>query len=121
MIHRWNTAALAGVRPRALNLPDAERQANEAAWVGHCNGPLDLVSFGAAVRWTAATSGAWEVMHEATAIYRLADGNDQRERNRGRGCRRHPPEHPRHAHRARGVGRDRVHGIRRGAPRAASW
>lgn len=61
----------------ALNLPDAERQANEAAWVGHCNGPLDQVGFGAAIRWTAATSGAWEVMHEATAIYRLADGNDQ--------------------------------------------
>jgi len=61
----------------SLNLSDEERDANEAAWVGHCNGPLDQVSFGAAVRWTAATSGKWHVMHEASAIYRLKDGNDQ--------------------------------------------
>lgn len=61
----------------ALNLSADERQANEAAWVGHCNGPLDQVGFAAAVRWTAATSGAWEVMHEASAIYRLKEGNDQ--------------------------------------------
>ena len=60
----------------ALELSDAERDANEAAWVGHCNGPLDQVGFTAAVRWTAATSGAWHVMHEASAVYRLEDGND---------------------------------------------
>ena len=59
----------------ALALSDAERDANEAAWVGHCNGPLDQVGFSAALRWTAATSGSWEVMHEASSIYRLEDGN----------------------------------------------
>lgn len=58
-----------------LDLSDAERQANEAAWVGHCNGPLDQVGFAAAVRWTAATSGSWHVMHAASSIYRLEDGN----------------------------------------------
>lgn len=41
----------------ALDLGEAERQANEAAWVGHCNGPLDQVGFSAALRWTAATGG----------------------------------------------------------------
>jgi monoamine oxidase len=58
-----------------LELSDAERDANEAAWVGHCNGPLDQVGFSAALRWTAATSGSWQVMHEASSIYRLEDGN----------------------------------------------
>lgn len=58
-----------------LDLSDAERDANEAAWVGHCNGPLDQVGFSAALRWTAATSGSWHVMHEASSIYRLEDGN----------------------------------------------
>ncbi|NQD41483.1 FAD-dependent oxidoreductase [Glutamicibacter halophytocola] len=61
----------------ALDLSDDERQANEAAWVGHCNGPLDQVGFSAALRWTAATSGAWKVMHEASSVYRLKEGNDQ--------------------------------------------
>ena len=61
----------------ALDLSDEERQANEAAWIGHCNGPLDQVGFSAALRWTAATSGAWKVMHEASSMYRLKNGNDQ--------------------------------------------
>lgn len=61
----------------SLDLSDDERQANEAAWVGHCNGPLDQVGFSAALRWTAATSGAWKVMHEASSVYRLKEGNDQ--------------------------------------------
>ncbi|SEF20619.1 Flavin containing amine oxidoreductase [Amycolatopsis pretoriensis] len=59
----------------ALDLSPAERSANEAAWVGHCNGPLDQVGYAAAIRWTAATSASWEVMHEASSIYRLEDGN----------------------------------------------
>lgn len=59
----------------ALDLSPAERSANEAAWVGHCNGPLDQVGYAAALRWTAATSGSWHVMHEASSIYRLEDGN----------------------------------------------
>ncbi|MCF2570786.1 flavin monoamine oxidase family protein [Brevibacterium sp. UCMA 11754] len=60
-----------------LELDDSERQANEAAWVGHCNGPLDQVGFGAAIRWTAATGGLWQLMHSASAVYRLPEGNDQ--------------------------------------------
>lgn len=60
-----------------LELDDAERQANEAAWVGHCNGPLDQVGFAAALRWTAATGGLWPLMHSASAVYRLPGGNDQ--------------------------------------------
>lgn len=61
----------------ALDLSEAEREANEAAWVGHCNGPLDQVGFSAAIRWTAATSGSWRVMHEASSVYRLKEGNHQ--------------------------------------------
>jgi monoamine oxidase len=58
-----------------LDLPASERGPNEAAWVGHCNGPLDQVGFAAALRWSAATAGSWKVMHEASSIYRLEDGN----------------------------------------------
>lgn len=61
----------------ALNLDDNERDANEAAWVGHCNAPLDQVGYSAALRWTAATAGSWHQMHEASSIYRLKHGNDQ--------------------------------------------
>lgn len=60
-----------------LDLDDDERQANEAAWVGHCNAPLDQVGYAAALRWTAATGGLWQLMHSASAVYRLPDGNDQ--------------------------------------------
>lgn len=56
-----------------IDLPLAERSANEATWVGHFNGPLDQAAFTSALRWTAA-SGAWEVTHQASATYRLADG-----------------------------------------------
>ncbi len=59
-----------------LKLSEDEKNANEAAWVGHFNCPLDQPSFVAALRWTAATAGSWHLMHEASAIYRLADGND---------------------------------------------
>lgn len=61
----------------ALELSDAEKDANEAAWVGHCNGPLDQVGYSAALRWTAATAGSWHKMHEASSIFRLEGGNDQ--------------------------------------------
>lgn len=60
-----------------LELDGDERQANEAAWVGHCNGPLDQVGYAAALRWTAATGGLWQLMHSASAVYRLPGGNDQ--------------------------------------------
>ncbi|MFC5931240.1 FAD-dependent oxidoreductase [Cryobacterium melibiosiphilum] len=58
-----------------LDLSDEERDANECAWVGHCNGPLDQVSYSAAIRWTAATAGEWGVMHTASSVLRITAGN----------------------------------------------
>ncbi|QVQ51737.1 FAD-dependent oxidoreductase [Spiractinospora alimapuensis] len=57
-----------------LDLPVEERNANEAAWVGHLNAPLDQCAFTSALRWTAAAAGSWHLMHEASAIFRLVDG-----------------------------------------------
>ncbi|GAA0521502.1 putative flavin-containing monoamine oxidase AofH [Saccharopolyspora subtropica] len=57
-----------------LHLPVEERQANEAAWVGHFNAPLDEGAFTSGLRWTAATAGSWHLMHEASAVFRLATG-----------------------------------------------
>jgi monoamine oxidase len=59
-----------------LDLSEDERNANEAAWVGHFNAPLDQCAYVNALRWTAASSGHWHLMHEASAIFRLKDGND---------------------------------------------
>ncbi|GAA3675318.1 flavin monoamine oxidase family protein [Arthrobacter ginkgonis] len=59
-----------------LDLSEDERNANEAAWVGHFNAPLDQCAYVNALRWTAGSSGHWHLMHEASAIYRLKDGND---------------------------------------------
>ena len=59
-----------------LDLSVDERNANEAAWVGHFNAPLDQCAYVNALRWTAGASGHWHLMHEASAIYRLKDGND---------------------------------------------
>lgn len=60
-----------------LELSEDERNANEAAWVGHFNAPLNQCAYVNALRWTAGASGHWHLMHEASAIYRLKDGNDQ--------------------------------------------
>lgn len=57
-----------------LNLPVEEYRANEAAWVGHFNAPLTDGAFASALRWTAATAGSWHLMHEASAVFRLAAG-----------------------------------------------
>jgi monoamine oxidase len=57
-----------------LDLSVDERNANEAAWVGHFNGPLDKCAYTNALRWTAAAAGSWHLMHEASAIFRLANG-----------------------------------------------
>ncbi|MGW2331133.1 flavin monoamine oxidase family protein [Streptomyces sp. NPDC001700] len=57
-----------------LDLPVEERNANEAAWVGHFNAPLPQCAYLSALRWTAATAGSWHLMHEASAIFRLTDG-----------------------------------------------
>lgn len=57
-----------------LDLPVEEYRANEAAWVGHFNAPLEDGAFTSALRWTAATAGSWHLMHEASAVFRLASG-----------------------------------------------
>ncbi|MFW0795907.1 NAD(P)/FAD-dependent oxidoreductase [Gordonia sp. CPCC 205515] len=57
-----------------LGLGVEEYNANAAAWIGHLNAPLHDTGFLSALRWTAATAGSWELMHEATAIFRLEDG-----------------------------------------------
>lgn len=57
-----------------LALPVEEYHANEAAWVGHFNAPLEDGAFTSALRWTAATAGSWHLMHEASAVFRLASG-----------------------------------------------
>jgi monoamine oxidase len=57
-----------------LDLPVEEYHANEAAWVGHLNSPPGDAAFTSALRWTAATAGSWHLMHEASAVFRLASG-----------------------------------------------
>ena len=57
-----------------LGLSKEEYRANEAAWVGHFNAPLEDAAFTSALRWTAATAGSWHLMHEASAVFRLASG-----------------------------------------------
>lgn len=58
----------------ALDLSTEEYHANEAAWVGHFNAPLEDGAFASALRWTAAAAGSWHLMHEASAVFRLAAG-----------------------------------------------
>ena len=61
-------------RIEELGLDDEARAANESVWVGHVNAPLDQVGMSSAYRWAAATGGHWELMHEASATYRVVDG-----------------------------------------------
>lgn len=58
----------------ALRLGDAERHPVEASWIGHLNCPLGEAAYTAALRWAAATPGSWQLMHTASAVYRLAAG-----------------------------------------------
>jgi monoamine oxidase len=58
----------------ALGLDDEARSANEAVWTGHVNAPLDQVGLSSALRWAAAAGGHWELMHEASATYRVVGG-----------------------------------------------
>lgn len=58
----------------ALGLDDEARSANEAVWVGHVNATLDRVGLSSALRWAAATGGHWQLMHEASATYRVVGG-----------------------------------------------
>lgn len=67
-------AGTVATRLQDLGLGVEEYQANAAAWIGHLNAPLEDAGVLSALRWTAATAGSWEVMHEATAIFRLEGG-----------------------------------------------
>jgi monoamine oxidase len=58
----------------ALGLGDEARSANEAVWVGHVNARLDQVGLASALRWVAAAGGHWQLMHEASATYRVVGG-----------------------------------------------
>lgn len=58
----------------SLGLDDEARSANESVWVGHVNAPLDQTGLSSAFRWVAATGGHWELMHEASATYRVVGG-----------------------------------------------
>jgi monoamine oxidase len=61
-------------RVDALGLDDEARSANEAVWAGHVNAPLDQVGLSSALRWVAAAGGHWQLMHEASATYRVVGG-----------------------------------------------
>src|ERR1700753_1383400 len=58
----------------ALDLDDAARTANEGVWFGPVNARLDQVGLSSALRWTAAAGGHWQLMHEASATYRVVGG-----------------------------------------------
>lgn len=57
-----------------LGLDEEARSANESVWVGHVNAPLTETGISSAYRWVAATGGHWELMHEASATYRVVGG-----------------------------------------------
>jgi monoamine oxidase len=61
-------------RVDALHFDPEARSATESVWVGHVNARLDEVGLASAMRWVAATGGHWQLMHEASATYRLVDG-----------------------------------------------
>lgn len=58
----------------AVGLDDEARCANESVWVGHVNARLDQVGLSSALRWVAAAGGHWQLMHEASATYRVVGG-----------------------------------------------
>ncbi len=58
----------------ALGLGDEARGPNEAVWVGHVNARLDQAGLSSALRWAAAAGGHWQLMHEASATYRVVGG-----------------------------------------------
>src|SRR3989440_1128562 len=58
----------------AVGLDEEARSANEAVWAGHVNARLDQVGLSSALRWAAAAGGHWQLMHEASATYRVAGG-----------------------------------------------
>lgn len=58
----------------SLGLDEEAKSANESVWVGHVNAPLTDTGISTAYRWVAATGGHWELMHEASATYRVVGG-----------------------------------------------
>lgn len=58
----------------SLEMSDEARSANESVWVGHVNAPLDQTGISSAFRWVSATGGHWELMHEASATFRVVGG-----------------------------------------------
>lgn len=56
-----------------LELSEEEKNANEAAWVGHVNGPLNECGISNALRWTAAAGGHWRLMNDVSSSFRLAE------------------------------------------------
>jgi monoamine oxidase len=58
----------------ALGLDDEARCASESVWVGHVNARLDQAGLSSALRWAAAAGGHWQLMHEASATYRVVGG-----------------------------------------------
>ena len=58
----------------SLEMSEEARSANESVWVGHVNAPLHQTGISSAYRWVSATGGHWELMHEASATYRVVDG-----------------------------------------------
>jgi len=58
----------------ALGLDEEVRSTNEAVWAGHVNARLDQVGLSSALRWVAAAGGHWQLMHEASATYRVVGG-----------------------------------------------
>ncbi|MFD5599057.1 flavin monoamine oxidase family protein [Leucobacter sp. NPDC058333] len=61
-------------RINSLGLDPEAQAATESVWVGHVNAPLDEVGLSSALRWVSATGGHWELMHEASATYRVVGG-----------------------------------------------
>jgi monoamine oxidase len=57
-----------------LDMSAEERNANEAVWVGHVNAPLRSAGLSSALRWAAASGGSWQLMHEASATFRVEGG-----------------------------------------------
>ncbi|MDA3147445.1 FAD-dependent oxidoreductase [Leucobacter sp. UCMA 4100] len=57
-----------------LGLPAEAKSTNESVWVGHVNAPLDETGLSSALRWVSATGGHWQLMHEASATYRVVGG-----------------------------------------------
>lgn len=58
----------------SLDMDAEARSANESVWVGHVNAPLDQTGLSSAFRWVSATGGHWELMHEASATFRVVGG-----------------------------------------------